>query len=356
MPLRVFKASDFRCLQSLSVELDPHFNVISGPNAAGKTSILEAMGYLGRGKSFRGASPDRLVRHGTAEFVLFGETSADDGRGRKIGVRNGRGGLEISVDGESSGGAAALAEALPLQVIDPDVHDLVAGGPESRRRFLDWLGFHVEPGYLAVWRRFRRALRQRNAALKMPGGAGDLDSWDAELVAAAAPLQALRDGVVEAVAPSIEDRAGSLLGAAVGVVLRRGWRDDTELAQALGTARDRDLQQGSTGVGPHRADLALQIDERQARKLVSRGQQKLLACSLILASVDHVQSVLGRPMLLLLDDPAAELDAGKLAALTAAVEGLGCQVVATALDPERRLFHSQSKRFHVEHGVLHDAA
>ena len=75
----------------------------------------------------------------------------------------------MRVDGENSGGAAALAAALPLQVIDPDVHNLVSGGPDERRRFLDWLAFHVEPEYLALWRQFRRALKQRNAALKAGG-------------------------------------------------------------------------------------------------------------------------------------------------------------------------------------------
>ena len=84
------------------------------------------------------------------------------------------------MDGESDGGAAALAEALPLQIIDPEVHDLVAGGPEQRRRYIDWVAFHVEQDHLAAWRRFRRALKQRNAALKAGSAAATIRSWNVE--------------------------------------------------------------------------------------------------------------------------------------------------------------------------------
>ena len=97
--------------------------------------------------------------------MLYGEVEAGGGR-LSVGVSNGREGLEVRVGGESAGGAAVLAEALPLQVIDPEVHNLIAGGPELRRRFLDWVAFHVEHEHLFVWRKYRRALKQRNAALK----------------------------------------------------------------------------------------------------------------------------------------------------------------------------------------------
>ena len=134
--IRRFKANDFRCIESADLSLRSGFNRIYGENASGKTSLLEALAYLGRGKSFRGAITSDLIRHGQAEFVLFGETGNDRGTHR-IGVRNSRDGLEVKVDGSSEGGAGALAAALPLQVIDPEVHNLVAGGPELRRRFLD---------------------------------------------------------------------------------------------------------------------------------------------------------------------------------------------------------------------------
>ena len=113
---------------------------------------------------------------------------------------------------------------------------------------------------------------------------------------------------------------------------------------------DRDLQQGSTQSGPHRADVKISYNERQARKLVSRGQQKLLASAMVLGATQTAQAVLGRPLLLLLDDPAAELDGDSLQRLIAAVAGLKCQVIATSLNPETLVFPQQPALFHVERG------
>jgi DNA replication and repair protein RecF len=127
------------------------------------------------------------------------------------------------------------------------------------------------------------------------------------------------------------------------------------LQDVLTRGLERDRQQGSTQAGPHRADLRLIYDERQAQKLISRGQQKLLACSMILAATETAQTAMNQPLLLLLDDPAAELDAGSLSRLMAGVSGLGCQVIATALGPDERIFDEPPTLFHVEQGLLHPA-
>ena len=177
MSLSTFQCTDFRCLESVTLEFSPTHNLVYGGNASGKTSILEAIAYLGRARSFRGAGTRQLVRHGAENLVVFGKTETR-GRQMPLGIRNGRHGLEVHMDGEKSSSAAQLAEALPLQVIDPDVHDLVAGGPERRRRYLDWIAFHVEPSYLERWRRFRRALKQRNAALREGRQVRALEGWD----------------------------------------------------------------------------------------------------------------------------------------------------------------------------------
>ena len=123
VPLQHLKTTNFRCLEDAELEADPHYNLIYGANASGKTSLLEAIAYLGRGKSFRGATMQDLVRHGESEFVLLGKIDSNS-RTMTIGVRNSGDGLEVRIDGENAPGAAALAEALPLQVVDPDVHQL----------------------------------------------------------------------------------------------------------------------------------------------------------------------------------------------------------------------------------------
>jgi DNA replication and repair protein RecF len=351
MPIQEFSAKNFRCLEKIELQADPGFNLIYGANASGKTSILEALAYLGRGKSFRGAPTTNLIRHGERDFVLFGQVD-DGGHTSKVGVRNSSEGLEVRIDGNSSGGAAELAAALPLQIIDPDVHDLVAGAPEQRRRYIDWIAFHVEHGYLDAWRRFRRALKQRNAALKSGQAAATIRGWNVEFVELSAEIDAGRRLALEVANDALEEAGMDLLGSEVRFEYRPGWKEGAELLDALESGMDRDLQQGSTQSGPHRADLKLIYDERQARKLVSRGQQKLLACAMILAAAETAQTALERPLLLLLDDPAAELDDDSLGRLMARVANLGSQVIATSLQPEPAIFGGAGAMFHVEHGVL----
>ena len=351
LPLKTFKATDFRCLESAGLEFSEGNNLIYGPNASGKTSILEAIGYLGRARSFRGAGVAELVRHGAREFILFGK--ADTGsRVTALGIRNGRDGLEVHVDGEKSSSAAPLAEALPLQVIDPDVHELIAGGPENRRRYIDWVAFHVEQPYLEAWRRYRRALKQRNAALKSGDRRADLESWDKELAELGLAVDAARQRMLDISAPGLEELGEAFLGSEVSIEYARGWSADKELLEALRSGRERDYQLGSTQAGPHRGDLKLRYDERQARKLVSRGQQKLLACAMILAATEVVQTHLEKPLTLLIDDPAAELDSDSLTRLMVAVANLGCQVVATTLELDKPLFHEEPALFHVEQGQV----
>lgn len=338
-------------MESAALELDPRFNLITGANASGKTSLLEAMAYLGRGRSFRGASPQNLIRHGAVEFVLFGKAERHQ-RDIPVGVRNSRAGLEIHIDGEKVQGAANLADLLPLQIVDPDVHNLVAGGPEERRRYLDWIVFHVEQGYLDDWRRFRRALKQRNAALKDKVQKEALAGWDRELTETGEAVSLARLRAIEIVRPAIQSLGSALLGSEVDIEYHRGWDTERSLSEALLAGCDRDRLLGSTQAGPHRADLKLKYDERQARRLVSRGQQKLLACALVLAATEIVQGHLELPLLLLLDDPAAELDRASQARLMEAVVSLECQVVATSLDPAAPLFPEPPKMFHVERGTL----
>ena len=355
MPLNHFTCTDFRCLATAALRFDPRYNLIVGPNASGKTSLLEAIAYLGRGRSFRGAPTANLIRHGSSELVLFGKVDTG-ARESTLGVRNSRAGLEIHIDGDKVASAAGLAEVLPLQVVDPDVHNLVAAGPEERRRYLDWIAFHVEHAYLDHWRRFRRALKQRNAALRECVSRDTMAGWDKEITETGLEVHAARQRVLDITRPVLEEIGGSLLGHAVGIHYQQGWSADKLLAEALQAGIERDRHLGSTQAGPHRADLKLIYDERQARRLVSRGQQKLLACALILAATEVVQGHIERPLLLLLDDPAAELDAESLTRLMAAVVGLDCQVIATALDADLALFPESPTMFHVEQGRLKNDA
>ena len=221
-----------------------------------------------------------------------------------------------------------------------------------RRRFLDWIAFHVEHRHLETWRRFRRALRQRNAALRARAPSAAMRSWNVEFVEISLELDALRRAALDVAQDTLEQYGLALVGTEIGFEYQQGWNREKALDEVLIESAEREQQQGTTQHGPHRADLKIRYDERQARKLVSRGQQKLLASAMVLAATDTAQSALERPLLLLLDDPAAELDGNALQRLMAAIAGLGCQVVATSLERAALDVPAGATVFHVEHGVL----
>src|SRR5271167_3091566 len=197
MTLGRVQVTDFRCLQSAALDLDPQFTLISGPNASGKTSLLEALYVLGRGRSFRTRRLEHLIRHGATQFVVFGEVDTATRR-VPMGVEGSAAGVRAQIDGDRPASLAELARILPVQIIDPEVHHLIEEGPSRRRRFLDWGVFHVEPVFIGHWRRYQQALKQRNAALKSGQPRGVVSVWDSDLARSGELLNAARARYVEA--------------------------------------------------------------------------------------------------------------------------------------------------------------
>jgi DNA replication and repair protein RecF len=241
-----------------------------------------------------------------------------------------------------------------VQAIDPEVHRLIEGGPQERRRFVDWGVFHVEPSFIGHWRRYQRALRQRNAALKATQPDALVRIWDADLVEAGLEVAALRARYVDALRPHVAAVSERLLGSAVDLALTRGWSVERSLEDALEASWSRDRARGLTHSGPHRADLVVRFEGVTARDRVSRGQQKLAASALLLGQL-RCDAELGSDVAaLLVDDPAAELDEIHLRQLLAEVAGLPAQLVLTALDPRNAALQDlpDGHRFHVEHGLV----
>ena len=179
--LQLLKVQHLRCLESIEMVADLAQNIIVGANGAGKTSILEAIFFLGRGKSFRSGRSSTLIQTDSETFTVFGEVS--DGAGiRHLGVSLGRTGRQIHCDGQANSTVANLAAALPVQIIDPEVHQIIQGGPRGRREFIDWGVFHVKHEFLDAWQRYRRTLQQRNAALKQGQSKPAVSAWDSDLI------------------------------------------------------------------------------------------------------------------------------------------------------------------------------
>ena len=351
MPLVGLQVEHFRCLEKVELTLDPRYNLFVGRNASGKTSLLESLFFLGRGRSFRSRKLDRLIQHGHPEFRVVGRVQ-HDARVTVLGVRGTRTGTEIRVGGAPADSAADLASHFPPQIIDPEIHKLLEEGPSRRRRFLDWGVFHVEPSFMPTWQRYHRALRQRNAGFRQGVAEALATVWDAELASAGEALSELRARYVQLLSPGLSAIGQRLLGLEVGLAYHRGWPADEPLLQSLARGQERDQRYGVTHAGPHRADVVVRVDGHAAKERVSRGQQKLLASALTLAQVVLQDQVAPGRSALLLDDPAAELDGANLERLLAAVHELPVQLFVTSLRPDLPGLGAPGRMFHVEHGSV----
>src|SRR6187402_3123072 len=267
MPLAELRIQNLRCIESAQLNFSPELNLIAGANGAGKTSILEAIFLLGRGRSFRTRSSERLIRHGQPTLTVFGRT--DDEPPQQAGIEiSADGGTRARINGENAVSMLALSGVLPVQAIDPEIHKLVDQGPERRRRWLDWLVFHVEPTFGMHWARYNRALKQRNAALRK--GAGEVSAWDAELVKNGNAITESRQRTLERLIPCLAQTFERFGGLDVAVGFTTGWLAGTSFEEALRTNAERDRTRGTTTAGPHRADVTLRRNHRVARETLSR--------------------------------------------------------------------------------------
>ena len=353
MALRRLQVTDFRCLQSVDLPLDPEFTLISGANASGKTSLLEAIYMLGRGRSFRTRRPEHVIRRGTDHFTVFGEV--DSGASRMpLGVEGSRDGVRARIAAAPAKSLAELALALPVQIIDPEVHKLIEDGPYRRRRFLDWGVFHVEPSFIEHWQRYQQILRQRNSALKAGQPRAAVGAWDKELIRHADALSSARHRYADRLMGPAGVLGQSLLGKELGLRYRTGWTKDLGLAEALEQSWPQDHERGSTQVGPHRAELVVQVDGLAAKDHISRGQQKLLAAALLIAQLKLFPEDARVQPTLLLDDPAAELDQAHLSALIGEVSGAKNQLIVTTLQPDFAAFGMPGRQFRIHDGALRE--
>jgi DNA replication and repair protein RecF len=345
------QVTDFRCLQSAELELDPHFTLISGPNASGKTSLLEAIYVLGRGRSFRTRRLEHLIRHGVERFVVFGEVHTVH-RQVPMGVEGSRAGIRAQIDGDKPSSLAELALQLPVQIIDPEVHHLIEEGPSRRRRFLDWGVFHVEQSFVGHWQRYQQVLKQRNAALKAHQPRAIVSVWDSDLVRSGELLSAARARYVTTLSPRAEAIGRNLLGMELSLSYRGGWSKDQSMAEALEQSWTHDQEAGATQIGPHRAELAIRLDGTTVKDRISRGQQKLLAAALLIAQIKLFPE--GSPVQpsLLLDDPAAELDDDRLGGLIREVSSQSVQLIVTTLHGEFSAFGEPGRRFQMSGGQV----
>jgi DNA replication and repair protein RecF len=353
MRLTRLRLGQLRCFAEAELEFAPGLNLITGGNGAGKSSLIEAVHLLGYGRSFRGRVRDGLIRSGAPHLEVYAEWLDGGGRARRAGIRHAGSSWDARLDGAPAPSLTELCAELAVVTFEPGSHDLISGGSDLRRRFLDWALFHVEPSFLALWRRYARALKQRNALLKSGPPKQTLAAWDQELAEAGEPLSALRESYLDRLEPVFAATAAEFLPELGTAQLEflPGWRrSELSLADALVLARDRDLAQGHTSVGPHRADWRIDYLGLPGREALSRGQEKLTALACMLAQARAYAEDRQDWPVICLDDLASELDLAHQRLVLQTILASQAQVLLTGTEPPAVLqeLTPPQRMFHVE--------
>jgi DNA replication and repair protein RecF len=312
--------------------------VITGPNGTGKTSVLEAMVYLATGRSFRGAPRETLVRTGTARAIVRAELQHHDSPTLVEAEILPAGRSRTQVNRKVAHARKDLARATPCTIFSPEDLALVSGGPKVRRELLDDALSLLDAEGARAADAVERILRQRAALLRQAGGrvsadvASTLDVWDERLAHAGKLLVAARERLVGALDQYVGPAYGRLAGVPdqvlIGQTYVRSW--DGELLDALAAHRNDDLRRGVNTVGPHRDDLVLTLEGREARTHASQGEQRCLALALRIAVHRLVTAKTELTPTLLLDDVFSELDPTRSRALVAELPQ-GQSILTTAV-------------------------
>jgi DNA replication and repair protein RecF len=358
MRLERLRIQGLRCLAQAELAFGDGLHVLAGPNGAGKTSVLEAAFLLSHGRSFRSGARDALLQRDASSLSVFGEWRHADGRQVRLGLGRTGNRWEARVDGQDAA-LGQLVQACAVVCFEPGSHALIAGAADERRRYLDWGVFHVEHDFLVTWRRYQRALKQRNSLLRQSSGDDPhlFQPWEIELAQTAGLIDDWRRRYLDDLQPHLRAHARNLLPelGALECRYRRGWPEDRDLADVLAEQRGRDALRGHTTHGAHRADWSIAFAQAPLREHLSRGQEKLTALACLLAQASLHAERRGEWPLVCLDDLASELDRFHQQAVLDLLQASEAQVLVTGTEVPAALQTVPVQVFHVEHGRIETA-
>lgn len=359
MALLRLNIADFRNLDS--VKIDPMvsgFNFFYGYNGSGKTSLLEAIYYLGRGRSFRSANTHHMIRNSTDKFSIFAQIQTKNQQVIPIGIERQRdNGMRIRISGEDNASSAELLELTPSLLINSTCFSLLDAGPVFRRKYLDWGAFYLTNDFFPAWKTYERVLKQRNAALREHRSKKELDIWTYELIKSAVLLDTLRRDFIAQLLPFLQLTLSELIDIpGLKLTYYPGWDDKMTYQDAMTQLGDKDRYAGYTQLGPHRADFKIAINQIPAKDILSRGQQKLFICAMIVAKGAMLHGCVNRKPIYLIDDLPSELDSKSRSHLMELLARQNAQVFVTMVEREELIYSCQvpMKMFHVEHGSVRE--
>lgn len=348
MILSELQISCLRNIESLRLPLHPHFNIVSGNNGSGKTTFLEGLYLLSSGHSFRTREISSLLSHGKDALTIFAKTND----GQRISIQKSSQAPTIArLNGEACSSSSELATFLPSQVFYQDIFQFIDAGPAVRRSLLDWGLFHVEHDYLALWKDYRRALKQRNTLLKQRANASLLIPWNIQMAQLGDKLDALRSHYVGTLALEFNRIISILSDLDCSLQYYKGWDRKDEgksLIDLLNSSYDRDMQRQFTHYGPHQADLAIVGSHYKVKQFLSRGQQKIVLFALKFAQA----ALVSKSCVYLIDDLCSELDNIHISRLINHIANMKGQFfISTRLEDD--LFSIADKQPHVTISLPH---
>ncbi len=334
MSLVAFAVNNLRNLAQVTADFIPQFNLIYGPNGSGKTSLLEAIHYLGLGRSFRTRLPARIINQEAEHFSVFGRIE-QAGSSFAVGIeRHSNGESRMRINQANVRSVLEITKLLPLQLLNTECRLLLTGSPKLRRQFMDWGTFHVEPHFFSCWQQAARILKQRNAALRMRASPALIQLWDAELEKTAMVLSQVRKQYVARFIPIFNSLVERFFGEnLLSITYKAGWNEVVSLAEVLAESLQRDLQLGYTQYGPQRADLLVRMAKTiPAHEVLSHGQQKMLVYAMRLAQGILLGTETNKQCIYLLDDLPAELDSINRQRVAEVLHEMAAQVFITGVE------------------------
>ena len=337
----------------------PGANIITGANGSGKSSLIESIYFLSRGRSFRTRKVSKVMRDG-GDSMFVAADAHFEGRGDgpvRVGMTRSGDRTTFRLAESEVKSSSELVRQVPTMLITPDGHELVEGSPAFRRRWADMNVFHVKHDHLGNCLGYARSLRHRNSLLRADRmDHRQMGLWELEMSSMALEMTAAREEYLKA----LESETRLLLaefGLDVGfsATLDRGWKSGVDFAESLVECRDRDRRMRYTCDGPHAADIRFLVDGKEASSYLSRGYQKVLFTALSIAAA-RIMSREQEPPVILVDDLVADLDRDNVRKAVGMLSETGCQLWITATDASGMLPGDGSlsghKMFHVKHGTV----
>lgn len=342
MHISQLRVENFRNLANQVVPLSDKVNLITGANGAGKTSMLEAIYYFGRQKSFRTSKIKELIQQGKPYFRIIGKTESPN---HHIGIERREDlSTQMRLDRQPQKNAAHISKIVPVIAVTAHSFQLIDAGPAFRRPFIDYGTFHYHQHFIQAWQRYHRALKNRNAALKQKMPTAAIQSFDAVLTEQGHQLHDMRKAYFAQLIPILSEQLQRLnFPYTITLSYLPGWNELYALDAYLTRHFANDLRMGHTRYGPHRADFTLTVDGIEVSQRLSRGQQKTLILALYLSQIALISQFGHTRPLLIIDDIASEFDALRRNHLLEQLMGFDCQMFFSSTEAD---FFDASLRRH----------